>query len=65
MQCRLMLRSEVTFSQLTEHGERDLLRHRVAHSVVRGAGVPGDTSRDEYCDANVLHGIELSTGLRA
>ena len=38
-----MLRSEVTFSQLTEHGERDLLRHRVAHAVVRGAGVPADT----------------------
>ena len=31
------------FGQLTEHGDRDLLRHWVAHAVVRCAGVPGDT----------------------
>ena len=38
-----MFTTEVTFGQLTEHGDRDLLRHWVAHAVVRCAGVPGDT----------------------
>ena len=59
MQCRLMLRSEVTFSQLTEHGERDLLRHSTVqystakYSTVQYSTVQHSTGRC-HCNAELV-----------